>query len=120
MKESSEKYRVPRCSTIRLRRNNSKWADTQVCPYRANSLGRDESHPCIVECVAVPECKILTRSAGFALIYRKSACGPPSADYRKNLEFALRTLFTTFSEISESVLFTSFIHIIINSMHLIA
>jgi hypothetical protein len=25
--------------------DNSKWADTQVCPYRANSKGRDESRP---------------------------------------------------------------------------
>ena len=63
IKESSEKYRVPRCSTIRLRRNNS------ASRFTANS--------------------------------KLSACGPPSADYRKNLEFALRTLFTTFSEISK-------------------
>jgi hypothetical protein len=39
------KNKVLRCSTIRLRRNNSKWANTQVCPYRENSLGQDESNP---------------------------------------------------------------------------
>ena len=33
--------------------DNSTWADTQVCPYRANSKGRDESHPYTAEFASV-------------------------------------------------------------------